>query len=194
MGLSQNELLDLLDHFEKDSLHVTPSNYTNIESYINDGIPLSFNGTEIPKITLSPYNIYDSHAASTEFYALDKVDFGSSLYGMIVGVKTENVSESKIAIWIINTESNSIIEKVNLAYYKKIPGTMEELMNAWILDLDEDGDLDIAVMISLTDYELPNEFSDNISGVEGYGYYIQEGKVSYDYLSQENYQRFAVKL
>jgi hypothetical protein len=92
---------------------------------------------------------------------------------------------------VIDGKSDSLINKYNLAYYKTIPGTMEETMNAWIVDLDKDGDLDIGIMINLVDYELADEISENISGVEGYGYYIQDGRLSYDYLSKENLSEFS---
>jgi hypothetical protein len=192
-GYSQNKLLDILPSFTKDSTHIYPTAYTNLNAYQKQGTPFGFFGKRISQGLLNKYNVFQSHSKSTKFYALEKFDFGSSLYGLVVGLKEKVVEDSRIAIWLIDGKSDSLINKYNLAYYKTIPGTMEETMNAWIVDLDKDGDLDIGIMINLVDYELADEISENISGVEGYGYYIQDGRLSYDYLSKENYQNFLIK-
>ena len=110
-----------------------------------------------------------------------------------MGIETEWVYESSIKMILFNSTTKQLDMVYDLAYFKEIEGTMDETQNSWFLDEDGDGDLDIAMMIELNDYELPNEYSDNISGVEGFLYRNNNGTLSAEYISKELYTSLTIK-
>ncbi|MBN2683570.1 MAG: hypothetical protein JXR58_13830 [Bacteroidales bacterium] len=74
--------------------------------------------------------------------------------------------ESKIGTYLIvfSVSENKFIYDVLTSYYQKMESTAEITRNTWILDSNNDKNLDIAVIEDIIDYEYPISGSENISG------------------------------
>ncbi|MCB9223324.1 MAG: hypothetical protein R2780_09510 [Crocinitomicaceae bacterium] len=195
LNLCQGQLALL--HFsivETDSLHIYPSKYLLDTPITKNGKSGLFTGKEIHAISIKHLGI-DTLYPNNRYWANEQIYLNSNktiiAATIVIGRKDPKDSILLIVIYNIKTEERLLV--IEGASHQKIEGAMKQTVNSWIMDLDNDGDLDIAIMKDLVDYELPNEYSDNISGVEGFGYYLKDDKMEFDYLSQENYSTFQIK-
>jgi hypothetical protein len=172
-----------------DTLHVYPSKY--IESLKNKTI--EYKGTIICNDAIIPHGIdtlfpSKGYTAILKFYA----DSTTKFVGYIFGTSQIDPYDSKLVLVVIDTKLNKRIAYFDLASYKYLDGTMEETMNSWILDENKDGNIEIAQLRELTDYELPNEYSDNISGVTSSMYRYENNEFVSYYMTKEMYQALRI--
>ena len=85
----------------------------------------------------------------------------------------------EIFVFVYSKKKEDFILNVKLASYVYLEGTMEQKRNAWIMDLNNDGIKDIAICENLLDFELPNEYADNISGTEQFCFLLKNGVFEY---------------
>lgn len=107
----------------------------------------------------------------------------STYKAYILGVTRKELYDCSVDIVIFDISTEMAIFHFRLASYKSIEGTMEELTNSWIYDIDKDDDFDLAYIIDIKDYELPNEYSDNISGTHSGELRFNQGEFESYYLS-----------
>jgi len=178
---------------EFDTLHVYPSKYIETAKTKKNN-KIAFKGTIISNSSaIIPHGI-DTIFPSRGYTAILKfaVDSAKNVMGYVFGTSQIDPYNSKIALVVVNTELNKRVAYFDLATYNYIEGTMEETMNSWILDENKDGNIDIAQLRDLTDYELPNEYSDNISGVTSSMYRFENGEFISYYMTKEMYQALRV--
>lgn len=87
----------------------------------------------------------------------------------------------KIYLYVYSKNQKKIIFNLELAKYVKLEYTCEIIHNSLIIDLNKDNCLDIASYEWTQDYELPNEFADNITGYEKFFYIFKKNNYEYQY-------------
>jgi len=192
-SFSQCEFLKYIKPQDTDSIHVYPSKYfyngkirnqTGVYDPIADPIPPSL---------VSHYGLDTLYQKSVIGYCFSfYFDKQKSSLGIGIGVTDNKTKEFSVKLFHLDTQTDSIKDRIEIASHHEIPGTMKETRNAIIMDSDDDGDLDVNIMIDLTDYEELTPFADNISGVDGYTYAFRNDSLVYEYISRQVW--FAMKI
>ena len=154
---SVNEFDSLFTEILSDSLHVFTSGYkcdNNLEKW---------SGKIIPENLINSYNLNPEGTI-----ALGKLYFDTKkeMIGYLIGNKEQN----RVFLYIYSKEKKQNIINLTVASNTFLEGTYEEIANSWILDLDNNRSLDIAIWKRLTDFEFPNEYAGNISKDERFSY------------------------
>ena len=143
----------LFTEISTDSLHVFASGYrynNNLKEWSRKIIP---------------NNLIKSHNINPESsVALGKLFFDAKkeMIGYLIG----NNDQNHVFLYIYSREKQKNIFDLTVASNTCLEGSYEEIQNSWIIDLNKDGRLDIVIWKRLTDFEFPNEYSENISKVE----------------------------
>ena len=114
-------------------------------------------------------------------YALGRVQLKDDCCGFLYAL----TDHKEIRILIYSESRQKMLLDMELAHYDYVETTYKSEMKSWLLDIDGDGDTDIANWESLTDYELPNEYSDNISGDTRYMHMLENDSLVYYYWDYE---------
>jgi hypothetical protein len=162
---SVNEFDDLFTEILSDSLHIYNSGYSNGNTVEE------WSGEIIPENLILAYGL---NPEST--IALAKISFNKEMTGYFIGNKEQN----SIILYIYSIEKSQMTHHFYAAKNIYMDGAYEEITNCWILDLDSNKTVDIVIWQRLTDFELPNEYSDNISNEERYSYINRGNHFEYD--------------
>lgn len=154
---SVNQFDTLFTEILSDSLHIFMSGYkqnNNLEKWSRKIIPEDL-------INFYKLNIEAAVALGKLYFDTDK-----EMIGYLIGNKEQN----SIFMYIYSKEKNQMIDYFTVVSNILMKGAYEEVTNSWILDLDGNGSLDIAVWKRLIDFELSNEYVGNISKDERFSY------------------------
>jgi len=154
---SVNEFDSLFTEILSDSLHLFASGYKC------DNNLKKWSGKIIPE------NLINSNSLNPEAtIALGKLYFDNKkeMIGYLIG----NNEKTHVFLYVYSKEKKQNIIDFTVASHTFLEGAYEEVTNSWILDVDNNGILDIAVWKRLTDFELPNEYSQNNSKDERFSY------------------------
>ena len=188
---SQFEDKDDLSFSSFDTLHIYPTKYLS-----NSGIPSAnggmYNGVVIQEDILKVYDLEKLYHGD-RYTVPEKFIISENVIGYVLTCENHADLLSSYVVLIVLDEEGKLVYHQMMAWYSAIEGTMEETGNTWIFDNDGDGDLDLATMEDLVDYELPNEFANNVSGVKGYVHQFTEGEYVYEYITKELYQSLTIK-
>ena len=162
---SINEFSKLFDPITFDTLHLYPSNYYSVNLQGNANT-INIEGEKIPHQMVQQLKL-DSICGSNDLKAINRFNFGpQGLIGFVIGIQEDSPYDCSVGIMVYSMMTKSVLFYLTAASYKHMEFTMESTKNTWIYDSNQDGYLDIIYMIDLIDYELPNEYADNISGVK----------------------------
>lgn len=157
----QNSFKDYFKFSDSDSVHIKPFDFLN-DSPQKIGLGQNFKGRKIPKIH-PQLSVIDSLFNPHKYFANNYYLIDSSHYAAELVVESIYLEESIVMLLILDLEVN-ITQFFEAAFWTHMDGTMEETKNTWLLDDDNDGDLDIIMLTDLIDYELHLEDAPNISG------------------------------
>lgn len=130
---------------------------------------------------------YQSVHLSTKYdarhYAYGQYQLNSHLRLLVVA-ELHKDDQHKFVGFIYSTKEQMLRSEFILASYIYLEGAMEETVNSWIIDANENGSLDIITKKWLTDFELPNEYSDNITGGTSTFYQTNQDSLSWDIIPE----------
>ncbi len=155
------------------TVHIALKNFQKKD----DQNQLNWIGPKIPSALKKDLNL-----KSDATHALGKIslDRNGKIKGYLVGCE-----KNKIELYIYTTNSSNHMIQLQVASYDYLETAYEETKNAWIVDLNKDGTMDIAIWKNLRDFEFPNELSDNISGDTRFTYLFKDNKYTYSYWLEE---------
>lgn len=138
-----------------DSLHISLSTFGKLKDSETVNKTISWKGQLISDSLRQKMNLGPNIS-----YALGKIilDNEKKVIGYIVGC-----DDLKVKMYVYSLESKKCTFNVELASYAYLETAYEKIRNSWIIDLNGDGNLDIATWEKLRDFEFPDELSDNIS-------------------------------
>ncbi|MFH0866247.1 MAG: hypothetical protein V1904_08630 [Bacteroidota bacterium] len=182
---NKNQAYDTLEKFDSlfsfneidtDTLHITVMTYVHIAGMKTGCYHPQFAGVVIP----SEIAGFIQNQKTNNYTALGKFNFDKEkkYTGYLIG-NSDSTGGKEIDLFVFSKTENKFIFNCQVASYLYLKGTTEQIMNSWIMDLNNDKCLDIATISKITDFEKPNEFSDNISGEKKWMYYFREGIFEY---------------
>ncbi|MCB9235842.1 MAG: hypothetical protein H6581_29610 [Bacteroidia bacterium] len=87
----------------------------------------------------------------------------------------------RIILKVIHKNGKQVPGVLEVAAYGYLESAYERILNSMLTDLNDDGYLDIVVVDQLTDFELPNEYADNISNTKRFIYLFDPGSGTFQY-------------
>ncbi len=155
--------------------------------------PLSISDQEIKwkgrKILSSDFRKIGLFRQNPPAYALGHINMNDKVCGFIYG---STISQA-IYITVYSEQKERIIFNREIAHYDYMETTYESTMKSWFLDIDSDGDKDIATWESMIDFELPNDYSNNISGDTRFIHFLDQDSLIYDYWDSEKLKSLRFK-
>lgn len=113
--------------------------------------------------------------------ALVKLQISTSIWAFCSAFYTEEA----IQMTVYDESRSTIIYQREIAHNILMETTYHSILKSWLMDVNGDGDKDLVSWKELTDFELPNEFSDNSSAVEKGIYLFENGSFNYEYWDAE---------
>lgn len=116
-----------------------------------------------------------------KWYAFEKFHFDKAkdFTGYLLATSQEGFEQRTIKLVVFQKSSGMWAFMMDVATFTHMESTMKQTRNSWIQDLDNDGNLDIATVETLQDYELPIE--SNISGTKKFMHFFSKGNLLYSY-------------
>ncbi len=152
------------EYIEFDTLQIYPSAFYTINNKGGSQL-ITISGEQISQEVIVDLKL-DSIIGSTNLKAINKFNFDSNgnMIGFIIGMQDNHPYDCSIGLLVYSMINQETLFYISAASYIHMELTMESTKNTWIYDSNEDGFKDIIYRIDLIDYELPDEYSENISG------------------------------
>lgn len=182
----QQNLLDKLQIQEVDSLHLYPSLLFDLPKNEKQNGKIHEGYVFIPEEMKAQYGLDTIFFTGQNSYLVSAFYFDKKKNSIGLVIANEDHEIKGYTAYTVNVlRSTGKIEGIYAgAVYWDMFGTMQQTLNSLIMDIDGDGDLDISVLNHITDYELPDEFSSNITGTNGYTMVFEGDSLTYDYITQ----------
>lgn len=175
-----------------DTLHVYPGKYLRKSGapHVNSGL---YNGIEISTGLVDEYGLLNLYPAD-RYTVPEKfvVDTSSNTTAYILTCEVNGEFTNSFVVLAVFNENDELIFHYKISWYTALEDAFEETVNTWFFDRDEDGDLDIVLLNELIDYELPNEYADNISGVRKNFLRFSNGDYDFEDISKDSGSAFKI--